>query len=58
MKYKEGDTVSCYASVKIEDEKELKTGTIWLLTSSRIIILDTQGYLHNCSHNEVFDVQA
>lgn len=55
MKHKEGSVVSCVSKIKVE-EAEMKQGTVWMALNGRYIVLDKEGYLHECLEREVFEV--
>ncbi len=56
MKHKEGNVVSCVSKIKVENP-EMKNGTVWIALKDRYLILDKEGYIHNCGSHEVFEEQ-
>lgn len=44
------------SKIKVEDEKTIKMGTIWMITSSKIFVLDVDGFIHDCDRHEIYDV--
>lgn len=55
-KVKEGSVVSCPSKIKVEEVK-MVTGTVWFITADKILVLDTQGYIHECAKHEVYPVE-
>ncbi len=55
MKFKEGQVVNCKCKIKVEDDEQNYPGTIWLISASKIVVLDPDGYLHCCDYGQVYE---
>lgn len=44
------------SKIKVEEPVK-KDGTIWLVLQGRYIVLDKDGYLHDCQAHEIYEVQ-
>lgn len=56
LKFAEGSVVSYMSKIKVEEPVK-KDGTIWLVLQGRYIVLDKDGYLHDCQAHEIYEVQ-
>ncbi len=54
--FKVGQTVSCRNKIKVQEDQELKEGTVIYISEERIHVLDGEGYIHECQGHEVYEI--